>query len=123
VLGLIGEICLHYDQSIPPSVPRATRYLTHQLLERGSVAEPTVAAHDGEWNHFGIWLERFARIISAAIVVDDEFVLARIVLKHPSNAPQEHTNSLTFVVGRNADIDQATSVALGTMLRPILTRD
>src|SRR6185295_14944649 len=73
------------------------------------VAALLLAAENGQRDDIGVGLQRFEGAIGAGIVVDNDLVFARVVLKHPSDAPQEHTDGLALVEGRNTDVDQFIS--------------
>src|ERR1700680_1869983 len=113
VFRLIGEIRLHHYQSIAPSVAGAARDLANELVESGAVSLPPFSAQNCERDYFSIWAQRLVRPIRAGIIVNDDLVLTRVVLKNPANAPQEHTDGLALVVGRNTDIEQFNSGAMG----------
>src|SRR5205823_4408859 len=106
VLRLIGEIGLHHDESVAARITCTAGNFTNELVQREAIASALLALQNRQWNHFGVGLERLASPISASIVIDDDLVLARIVLKDAANAPKKHTDGLALVVSRNTDVDQ-----------------
>src|SRR5205085_10852292 len=96
---------------IPTSVPRAAGNLAYQFIERRAVALTLPAAKDRKRSHVRVRLEDLVGSISTAIVVNNDLVLARIVLKDPPNAPQQDPDGLSLVVTGNTDIDQITIAA------------
>jgi hypothetical protein len=109
MLGLISEIGLHHNKSIPSCIPCATRDFAHELVDRDGVSTALLTTKDRERDYIRIRLERLERSVGAAVVVDHDLVLARVLLKNPADAPEEYTDSLTLVVGRNTDVDQCFS--------------
>ena len=104
MLGLIGEIRLHRDHGVAPRIARSTRHLTTQRVERACVANVGARSQDREREHFAVGLESLRRRVGAAVVEDEDLVLARIALKHLPYSPQQKPDRGRFVVGGNAEI-------------------
>ncbi|MEA2766962.1 MAG: hypothetical protein QOK07_3366, partial [Gemmatimonadaceae bacterium] len=91
---------------ITTSISRPARNFARELIERESKPLPLFATQDRERDYIGVWREYRARAVGASVVVDDDLVFARVVLKNTPDAPKKHTNGRALVIGRNTDIDQ-----------------
>src|SRR6266540_6453791 len=74
------------------------------------VSLPRFAAQNGQRGNFRIRLETLARLIGAAIVVNDDLIFPRIGLKDLADAPEQNPDGGPFVVRRNTDVKQAASM-------------
>ena len=83
--------------------------LSCEPVESECEALPLFSAQNRERNHVGIRLESSTRAVIASVVVDDDLVLARVVLENAPDAPKEHADGWTLVIGRYTDVDQGMS--------------
>ena len=110
VLGLIRKIALHQNHCVTPRITCSAGHLATQPIQRVRIAQPRLAANDGKRGYLRVGLEPLAGLVGAAVIVDDDLVLARVSLKYFSNAPQQNADCLAFVVRWNADIKPAASM-------------
>src|SRR6476469_9958047 len=63
-----------------------------------------VPAEHREGHDLGVGLERRGRCVGAAVVKDEHLILARVVLEHLADAPEQNADRFSFVVRRDADV-------------------
>ena len=105
MLGLVGEVGLHRDQAVAARILGPRRDRAAQRVERPVVAEVLGRAEDRQRKHLGVAPQDFARRVRATVVVDEDLVVARIVLEHLPDAPQQHADRFGFVVRGNAEVE------------------
>ena len=113
LLGLVGEVGLHRDHRVTPRVPRARGHRAAQGVERPVIADVIGPAEDGEGQDVHVRLQRFRCGVGAAVVVHQNLVLARVLLEHLADAPEQNTDRLRFVVRRYADVQHRASKGSG----------
>jgi hypothetical protein len=109
MLGLIGKIGLHDDQAVSARIAGAAIGLPNKLIDRKAKAFALFASQHCQRDDFGVRRYDLAGAVSASIVINDDLVLARVVLKNTPDPPKKHSDGRAFVVCRNADIKQGNS--------------
>src|SRR5262249_54576197 len=75
-----------------------------QRVECAVVPDAIGSSEHRQRKDFVVWLQRFDGGVCAPIVIDEDFVLARVLLEHLSDAPEQDANCLGFIVRRNTDV-------------------
>ena len=109
VLGLVGEVGLHQHDGVAPRILRPIAGGPQQRLDGARVADVGARSDHGERHHLPVRLERLAGAVGAGVVVDDDLVLARVILEHLADAPEQHAHGRGFVVRGNAEIEHGIS--------------
>jgi len=109
VLGLIGEIGLEGDHRVAARIACSRRHRAGQRIQRGVVPFVLAPVENGQREDVGVRLQRLLRRVGAAVIVDQNLILAGVFLKHLSNTPQEHANGLRFVVCGDTDVQHESS--------------
>jgi hypothetical protein len=104
MLGLIGEIGLEGDHRVASGIFGTRGNGATERIERAIIADVLRAAKDRERHHVGVGRERLDGGVGAPVVVDQHLVLARVLLEHPADAPEQDADSFSFVVSGDADI-------------------
>src|SRR5262245_15999870 len=109
MLWLVREVRLKRDHGVAPWIARAFGNGTTQRIECRAIANAFATPKNGERKDLGVRPERLSRGISAAVIEHDDLVLARVILEHRPDAPEQYTDSLCFVVGGYADVQHRAS--------------
>jgi hypothetical protein len=103
---LVGEVGLHDDHRVASRIAGTTRHLATERVQCARVPDMLLRSQDRERKDFGVRLQRLGGCVAAAVIEDEDLVLARILLKDFANPPEQKPDSGRFVVCRNADVQQ-----------------
>jgi hypothetical protein len=104
MLGLIGEVPLQQNRRVAPRIAGPLRRPLAERIDRDPIPTVRRPTQHGERQDITIWREDLGRGIARAIVVNGDLVLARELLEHLADAPEQQPDRRCFVVRGNADV-------------------